>query len=167
MRGALLILAASATLAACATAKPETATPVARAAAAAPEPAPGLDWFFHEDGDWAALAYGVAESDDVRLHLACERAAGVVEIIRPVAAGSAPEIRLESGEVSASLPAKAEPSEVTEGDLLIAQAKTEEPVLRAFERNRWIAVWHGSEREAYAPHPRSVDGVARFFSFCG
>lgn len=162
----LAILAAGLSVAACATARPEPEPAASVRAAFNPAPVAGLDWFFHEDGDLAALAYGTAQSDDVRLHLGCERASGLVEITRPAPAGSPHEIRLESGQVSARFSAKAEPSYVTEGDLLIARAKAGEPVFRAFEQNRWIAAWEGRQREAYAPHPGSADRVARFFSFC-
>ena len=41
--------------------------PVAGPLASAPQPVEGYDWFYHVDGDDARLAYGLAESDDLRL----------------------------------------------------------------------------------------------------
>ncbi|MFP5295998.1 MAG: hypothetical protein ACLGG3_01580, partial [Alphaproteobacteria bacterium] len=64
IRDLLPVLVLTAALAACA-----STPPPAEPTPPQPEPAPveGYDWILHEDGADARLAYGVAESDDVRI----------------------------------------------------------------------------------------------------
>jgi hypothetical protein len=69
---ALAVLALTAS--ACATAAPDA--PSLDASSGSPAPVEGYDWFFHADEDAARLAYGLAESDDLRLGLDCTRASG-------------------------------------------------------------------------------------------
>jgi hypothetical protein len=80
-------------LAACAT-RPDAPTPVVEAAA--PAPIDGYDWFMHADDQEAMLAYGVANSDDLKLRLDCAPASGRLRLTTP-AAGPNREIFLESG----------------------------------------------------------------------
>lgn len=156
---ALLVLSA---LSACATAPRETATPMA----AAPAPIAGYDWFMNRDGADVMLAYGVANSDDVKLHLACKTGNDALDLTAPGEAGER-EIHLESGGDAERYPASAESSEIHDGDLLTARASTRDPVFQRFRRLGWIAAWRGEVREVYAAHPGSTKGVEDFFAACG
>lgn len=134
---------------------------------AAPAPMAGYDWFFHADGNDGRLAYGVAESDELKLGLACAKGGGRLEITALSEPGTASEIHLESGGETERWPAKAEPAVVNDDDLLTAFASTGAPVFQRFRQLKWIAQWRGEAREAYAAHRESEDGVERFFAFCG
>jgi len=163
-RAALPVLAILAlTVSACATARPALPVPES---AAAPAPVEGYDWFYQQDGDEARLAYGLEQSDDLRLGLDCRRGSGRLEISAEATA-AARELRLESGGETLRLPARAEPSEVSDGVLLNAAAPAAAPVFQGFRRTHWLAVWDGDARQAYAPHAVSVPNIERFFAFCG
>ena len=151
-------------VAACATAP---AAPLEVASSGAPVPTEGYDWFFHEDGDDATLAYGVEESDDLRLGLDCSKGSGRLDLSASMATGTPAEIHIESGGDTERYPAKAEPSEIHEGVFLTAEARTSDPVFQRFRQVGWVALWQGQEREAYAPQSGSADRVGRFFAFCG
>jgi hypothetical protein len=138
----------------------------APALASAPAPVPDYDWFFHGDDQQASLAYGLKQSDDLRLGLECSRGAGRLELTA-VAPTGAREIRLESGGDMDSFEAEGEPSELHDGDFLTAQAKVDLPVFQRFRRLGWMAQWQGEHREAYAAHPASLPDIDRFFDFCG
>lgn len=140
--------------------------PVATAAASAPAPVAGYDWHYTPDGDMARLAYGLEESDDLRLGLDCAAGSGKIDLT-VLANTGAREIHLESGGETERFPAEGEPSEIHDGDILTASATTREPVMQRFRRVGWIAQWVGGEREVYAPHPGSEAGVERFFAMCG
>lgn len=152
------------TAAACATAPtPAMTSP----SPGAPAPVENYDWFLHQDGDEARLAYGLEESDDLRIGLDCRRGSGKLDLSAVAKAGARPEIHLESGGDTERYPAQSEPSELHDGLFLTAEARTSEPVFQRFRRVGWLAVWQGEERNAYAPHPPSVDRIERFFAFCG
>jgi hypothetical protein len=137
------------------------------AASSAPVPVEGYDWFFHEDGEAARLAYGLAESDDLRLGLDCQRGSGRLDVSATAPVGAKAEIYLESGGDTERFAAKSEPSELNDGVFLTAEAKTSEPVFLRFRRVGWLALWRGDERQTLAPHPGSTERVERFFAFCG
>jgi len=158
------LLALSA-LAACATHAPAP-TENLEAAGPAPAPMPGYDWFLNRDGQEAILAYGVANSDEVKLHLRCQAGSGALEL---TAASEKPgrEIHLESGGDTERYPAASEPAGVHDGELLTAQAKTKDPVFQRFRRLGWIAAWSDEERHIYAAHPAAKAGIEQFFTVCG
>lgn len=141
--------------------------PGAEPLTSAPQPVEGYDWFYHADGDDARLAYGLAESDDLRLGMDCRRGAGRLALSATSQDTAAKEIHIESGGDTERFPARSEPSEVHEGVFLTASADADEPVFQRFRQVGWLALWHGDEREAYAPHPQSRDNIERFFAFCG
>ena len=149
-------------LAACAT-RPEAPASVQQAA---PAPVDGYDWFMHAEGDEAVLAYGVANSDDLKLRLDCTPASGRLRLTAP-AAGAERAIALESGGDTERYAAAAEPSGIHDGDLLIAEAAVADPVFQRFRRLGWIAAWRGGHRDVYAAHPGSRKGVSDFFAACG
>ncbi|WP_426024107.1 hypothetical protein [Brevundimonas sp. PWP3-1b1] len=159
----VLPLLALSALAACAT---NTPAPTNVAAGPAPAPMPGYDWFLNRDGPEAILAYGVANSDEVKLHLRCQAGSGVLEL---TAASEKPgrEIHLESGGDTERYPAASEPAGVHDGELLTAQATTKDAVFQRFRRLAWIASWSDEERHVYAAHPAAKAGIEQFFTVCG
>lgn len=167
----LFVLSAFAvSAAACATIEPTAldAAPAPTApSGAAPIPVEGYDWFYSEDDGAARLAYGVAESDDLKLGFDCQRRAGRLEMVAIADKGAKPEIHVESGGETERFPASAEPSELHDGVFLSAEASTTEPIFQRFRRVGWMAQWRDGEREAYAPHPGSGPNIERFFAFCG
>jgi hypothetical protein len=154
--------------AACATVEPTPAPPEPTpAASAAPLPTEGHDWLFSADDDIARLAYGVPESDGLKLGFDCRRASGQLEIVAIAAKGAKAEISVESGGETERFPARSEPSQLDDGVLLTADASTADPVFQRFRRVGWMALWRDGEREAYAPQPGSARNVEGFFAFCG
>lgn len=135
-------------------------------ASGAPAATPGLDWFMNRDGSEASLAYGVANSDEVKLHLLCQAGTGALEV---TASSEKPgrEIHLESGGNTERYAAISEPAVVHEGELLTAHAATKDPVFQRFRRLGWIANWADGEREVYVAHPTAKAGIERFFAVCG
>ena len=165
-RAGLWGLAASAVLTACTTA-PAPMTLTTGGLGSAPSPVEGYDWFLNQDGAASQLVYGLHESDDVRLTLACEQGDGRLEVSAHGPAGGAAEIHLESGGETERLRARSESLEISEGDWLTAMARTSDPVFQRFRKVGWIALWQGEERQAYAPHPASAERIERFFGRCG
>ena len=164
---ALLILSSLAMgAAACATVEPPAEAPPPTPGAA-PLPVDGYDWFYNTDDDTARLAYGLAESDDLKLGFDCRRGAGRLEMVAIADKGAKAAISVESGGETARFPAEAEPSQLHDGVFLSAGATTAEPVFQRFRRVGWIAQWRDGAREAYAPQPGSTANIERFFAFCG
>lgn len=150
-------------VAACATVEPRAPE---ISAASAPEPVAGYDWFYHVDADLASLAYGLKDSDDLKLGLECSRGAGKLELSALAPSGSR-DIYLESGGDTERFAAQGEPSHLHDGDFLTARSKADAPVLQRFRRVGWLAQWQGEQRETYVAHAASVADIERFFSFCG
>lgn len=149
--------------AACATVE---APAQAAVSSAAPAPVEGYDWHLSTDQTEARLAYGLAESDDLRLGLTCTRGSGRLEVSAMRPAGVR-EIHLESGGETERFPARSEPSQLHEGVFLTARTSAAEPVFQRFRKVGWLADWQGTKRETYAPHPASTPDIERFFAFCG
>lgn len=149
-------------MAACAT----TATPPAAASSGTPMPVTGLDWHLTIDEPGAKLAYGIEESDELKLGLTCERGTGRLEInaMRPA---NTRELHLESGGETERYRARAEPSGLHEGVFLSAQARTADPVFQRFRKVGWLADLQGGRRETYAPHAAAAPSIEQFFAFCG
>lgn len=160
---ALAVLAFTAS--ACATAAPDAPAPAA--SSGSPAPVEGYDWFFHADEGVARLAYGLAESDDLRLGLDCTRASGRLSLSGVASDTAKPEFYIESGGETGRFPARTEPSQLHDGVFLSAEAPTDAPVFQRFRRVNWLALWQDGTRQAYAPHPASAPNIERFFAFCG
>lgn len=162
-RALLPVLVLTAALAACASTPPPEPVP--------PQPGPGpvegYDWILHEDGGDARLAYGLAESDDVRIAFDCRRGEGRLTMVALAPADAEPVILLESGGETGRFAASPEADLIHDGLILSAAADPDEPVLQRFRRLAWLARWQGGQREVYVPHPGSADRVERFFAFCG
>ncbi len=150
-------------MAACASV--ESPAPVT-ASSGAPVPIEGYDWHFSTDETEAKLAYGLAESDELRLGLTCTQGSGRLEISAMRPAGVR-EIHLESGGETERFPARSEPSQLHEGVFLTAESRTAEPVFQRFRKVGWLADWQGTKRETYVPHPAAAPDIERFFAFCG
>ncbi|MBW8305201.1 MAG: hypothetical protein K0M78_15070 [Brevundimonas sp.] len=168
MRTRALVALSALTLgaAACAPVEPPAPAP-SPAPGGAPAPVEGYDWFYSPDDDTARLAYGLAESDDLKLGFDCRRGAGRLEMVAIAEKGAKAEIHLEAGGETARFPADVEPSELHDGVFLSAGASTSEPVFQRFRRIGWLAQWRDGQREAYAPQPGSASNIERFFAFCG
>ncbi|HEY0102080.1 MAG TPA: hypothetical protein VGB60_01300 [Brevundimonas sp.] len=166
---ALLVLSGLAlVVAACATVETPT-PPGASPASPAGEPSPvaGYDWFFHAEDGSARLAYGLAESDDLKLALECAQGSGTLALNSIAAKGARSEIHLESGGETERFRAASEPSQIHDGVFLTSEAPSGHPVFQRFRRIGWMAQWRGDAREAYAPQPASRSNIERFFAFCG
>lgn len=159
-------LGAVSALAACATPSSSPSPVAAAEAPGAPVAAAGLDWFLDVDGQEATLAYGVANSDEMKLQLVCQAGAGALEI-NAASEKPAREIHLESGGDTERYAATSEPAVVHEGELLTGRAKTRDPVFQRFRRLGWLANWADGEREVYVAHPAAKDGIEQFFAVCG
>lgn len=133
----------------------------------APQPVEGYDWHFNLDSDEAQLAYGLAQSDDLKLGLDCRKGSGRLTLTAAVDVAAPPEFHLESGGDTERFAAMKEPAEVNDGALLTAEARTSEPVFLRFRHVGWLAAWKGDAREAYVPHPASASQIEQFFAFCG
>jgi hypothetical protein len=144
---------------------------VAQSGAAAPGgPArlPDEGFFFDQDGDEAKLAYGRANSDDVRLMLRCEAGKRRIEITDAVddAAKTGDRLVLASGKARSALPASVEPNAETGGKLAIAHADPALPALDGFRRSGAITVRLGPREYALSATARERPAIARFFSVC-
>ena len=90
-------LAAFSLTAACATVEtPSQPTPVAAVKPSAPQPVAGYDWHFNTSGGAAQLAYGVEQSDDLKLGFHCDAGSGQLEMTAIAPSGTR-TIYLESG----------------------------------------------------------------------
>ena len=127
----------------------------------------GYDWILHEDDGEARLAYGVAESDDVRVALDCRRGSGRLALTALGGPDAEPTILIESGGETGRFAAASEEDLLHDGLILSAMAAVDAPVFQRFRRTGWLALWQEGEREAYAPQPGSADRIQRFFAFCG
>ncbi|MBX9614900.1 MAG: hypothetical protein K2X25_04850 [Caulobacteraceae bacterium] len=151
---------------ACAAGGPPGPAVVAALPAAAPAPIPGYDWHFTPSEDSVYLAYGVENSDELKIGLHCSPGSGRIELAAPAPKGSR-VIQLESGGEMERFDAAGEPSELHGGDFLTAGIAAQQPVFQRFRRLGWLAQWTGGQRETYAAHPGSEAGVERFFARCG
>ncbi len=113
------------------------------------------------------LAYGLAESDDLKLGFDCARGSGRLGIVTIAEKDAKAEIHVESGGDTERFSAASEPSQLNDGVILTASASTSEPVFQRFRRVGWMAQWRNGERDAYAPQPGSEPNIERFFAFCG
>ena len=133
----------------------------------APSPIEGRDWHLGQYDGESSLAFGVAESDDVNLALACADGSGRVSMFRDVPDAAPREFRLEAGGDSGLFVAESEPSMLTDGQILTTEVAADEAVLRSFRSLGWLASWTGDAREGYAPQPGSEGNIERFFAACG
>ncbi|WAC59197.1 hypothetical protein [Brevundimonas sp. SL130] len=151
-------------LAACAT-SPQAPNPKPMADAGAPAPIANYDWHISLEPQEAGLAYGVANSDEVKLQLRCATGSGALDLAA-LLDKPARQLHLESGGDTERYPAVSEDAGITDGAYAEAAAKTRDPVFQRFRRLGWIAVWDGETRRTYAAHPQSLADIERFFVAC-
>jgi len=165
---AIVVMALSALTAACASmeAVPLNASPV-DTVASTPQPLEGHDWFFDSEDGQAALLYGLADSDDIWLSLTCRRDSGALSLSQPATPAQPRVIALESGGDTETYAARVEPSEMYEDGLLVASAKTADPVFQRFRRVGWLAHYGPDYRATMVPQPGSADRIDAFFAVCG
>lgn len=164
----LMVAVATAMTSACASIEPAGRVDVAAPAIgepSAPVPIAGYDWHLSTADGAARLAYGVAESDDLKLGFDCDAGSGRIEVTANAPTGTRILV-LESGGETERLDAQGEPSQLTDGDLLSAAVAADIPVFQRFRRLGWMAQWIGDQRETYAAHPDSYAEVRRFFALC-
>lgn len=165
MRAAISALGLALLAAGCASTEP---TPIEVVpVGSAPSPIAGRDWHLSQYDGESSLAYGVAESDDVSIALGCINGSGRVSLFRDAPDGAPREFHLESGGDTGRFAADSEPSMLTDGQILSAEAASGEAVFRRFRSVGCLAVWTGEDREAFAPQPGSEDHAERFFAACG
>ncbi|MDI1279862.1 hypothetical protein [Brevundimonas sp.] len=167
MRLPLPLLLSGLALTAVACAPVAVPAPTLLASGYATAPVANYDWYLHVDGDDARLAYGLRDSDDLRLGLDCGRGSGRVAVSALGETGARPEINLESGGEAALYPATAEASELTDGVVLSASVPAAAPVFRRFQAVGWLAQRQADDIHAYVAHPGSQARITRFFAFCG
>lgn len=146
-------------------AAPADASAAAIEAPSGPVPVVGYDWHLTTADGAARLAYGVAESDDLKLGLDCDAGSGRIDVTAHAPSGTR-TLLLEAGGETERLAADGEPSQLTDGDLLTAAVDANIPVFQRFRRIGWMAQWIGEQRETYAAHPGSQADVERFFGLC-
>lgn len=155
-------LAALSLVSACATRAP---APTVASAASAPLPVAGYDWSLHRDAQEAILAYGVPDSDEVKLKLSCRTGSGALEL-GAVLDKPTRSLLLESGGDTERYPAASEPAGIVDGYYAEAAAAAKDPVFQRFRRLGWLAVWDGDQRRAYAAYPATLPEIERFFAVC-
>ncbi|OGN50319.1 MAG: hypothetical protein A2352_07205 [Caulobacterales bacterium RIFOXYB1_FULL_67_16] len=151
-------------LAACATSGGRS-SPSPAPDAGAPTPVANYDWHLNLEPQEAGLAYGVANSDEVKLQLRCATGSGALDLAAMLDKPSR-QLHLESGGDTDRYPAVSEDAGITDGHYAQADAKTKDPVFQRFRRLGWIAVWDGETRRTYAAHPQSLADIERFFVAC-
>lgn len=150
---------------ACASVEPVSKAP-ARAATAAPQPVAGYDWHLTTGEGSARLAYGIAESDELKLGLDCAAGSSRIDIIATAPTGSR-TLLLESGGETERFAAEGEPSQLSDGDLLTASTAADIPVFQRFRRLGWMAQWIGGDnRETYVARPGTQVDIELFFALC-
>lgn len=152
-------------LAACATSGGRS-SPSPAPDAGAPTPVANYDWHLNLEPQEADLAYGVANSDEVKLQIRCSTGSGALDLAA-VLEKPARRLRLESGGETQDYSAVSEEAGITDGHYVQASAGAKDPVFQRFRRLGWIAVWDSDGRRTYAAHPQSMADVDRFFVACG
>lgn len=166
MRALLALTGLTLTLGACTSAGVPTPTPSPETILAAPEPIAGRDWHLSQHDGESSLAFGVAETDDVDLGLHCEDGSGRVHLFRDVPDSAPTEFRLDVGGEPDRITAESEPSAISDGQMLSADASVDLPVFQRFRNQGWIALWHADERHPLPSHPGARADIERFFSAC-
>lgn len=161
----LAVSALTASLAACANVGPTALTP-GGLAVSAPAPTAGYDWFLDQDGQELTLAYGLANSDELKLQLICRSGTGALELAS-IFDKPARVLHVESGGDDERYPARSEPAGIHDGQYVSADARAKDPVFLRFRALGWLALWEDDKRETFVAHPGSLPNVERFFAACG
>jgi hypothetical protein len=129
---------------------------------------PSEGFFFNRDDGEATLAYGRADSDDVRLMFRCEAGKRLVEITDAGhgEARTGDVLVLTSGKARSALPVSVEANDESGGKLAIAHADPALPALDGFRRTGDIEVSVGSRRYGLSATAGERAEIARFFTAC-
>jgi hypothetical protein len=131
---------------------------------------PGMGFFLSRDADegWK-LAYGQANSDNVRLMLECQPGSRKIDLfdLGHAAARKGEMLTLTSGKVQSAIAAGVEPDEAG-GDrsVVIVHTTPDLPALDGFRHSGLLAVKLGSHEFALTASPAEKPEIARFFSGC-
>jgi hypothetical protein len=130
---------------------------------AALSPNQGYSLHLVDEGDYAKLAYGQANSDDVGLMLECAKGSRNIEI-SDVARGSSGKLRLQSGQARSDFGGAIVPG--PGANIVTATSAPDAPALRAFRDTGRIEVEHGGRRYGVTATPAEQVEVKRFFAMC-
>ena len=152
-RRAILSLAASCTLAACA--HPATDT------------APGMAWSLVNSADEGAkLAYGQPQSDNVLLMLSCAPGGGQITVSLSAGDAAPAVIDLAAGDRTARYEGETSPSFGEGGSLIEAQASAADPTLMRFANGESLTVLENGRRSVLPVRADERDQVRSFFKSC-
>jgi hypothetical protein len=115
-----------------------------------------------DEGDYAKLAYGQANSDNLGLMLECAKGSRNIEI-SDVARGSN-KLRLQSGQARSDFGGAIVPG--PGADIVTARGAPDAPALRGFRDTGRIEVEHGRRRYGVTATPAEQVDVKRFFAMC-
>ena len=127
---------------------------------------PDYGLFYNDQGDTAALAYGLPNSDDVALMLQCPKGSGRVEVSDSARDQAGAAIILTADGRTTSVPVRAESSESGEAKILSGHLPLSAPALQGFRKSGLIQVSNGHARYSIAVEPAQRAGVERFFKVC-
>ncbi len=128
---------------------------------------PDYGLFYNDQGETAALAYGLPNSDDVALMLQCAKGSARVELTDTARDAAVTAIVLTADGRRTSVPVRAETSEAGESKLLTGQLPLAAPALQGFRRSGVIEVSSGRSRYAITVGQAQRPGIERFFKVCG
>lgn len=125
---------------------------------------PEMGWGLTESPDEAKLAFGQPDTDNVTLMLACRPRSGevLVSLIETEKRGD-PTLILEAGRAASRLKATAQPDMMTDGYLVEATARADDPALRSFAGGEALSIRLGGRRTHLPAAP--ADGQ-RFLEIC-
>jgi hypothetical protein len=127
---------------------------------------PRFEWFASQYRNTGGLSFAVAETDNVRVAMECERGSRSVRVsaVDPNAAGT--QLVIGSGDASATLPATpSNDTMIDDSTYAAAITDVEHPVLQALENSGDLWVWT-AEFPMRASSDDDRDAIAQFFAFC-
>jgi len=125
---------------------------------------PDMGWELTESADEAKLAFGQDGTDNVVVMLACRPRSGevLVSLIEAEKRDN-PALILEAGSVASRHNAKAQPDMMTDGYIVEASAKADDPALRSFAGGEALSVRLGGRRTHL---PADPERGRRFLESC-
>lgn len=127
---------------------------------------PEYGLYYNDQGQTAALAYGLPSSDEVQLFLQCAKGSGRVQVSDVDRGRPATSLQLVSDKRRTVIPVKPDLGEGLEEGTLIGEASLSAPALAGFRRTGAIEVALGGRRYAVTATAEEREGVERFFKAC-